>query len=111
MWERIKAERDKRKAAGVLVGAKWYHSDADSRIQQIGLVLMGVNIPANLQWKTMDGTFVPMTQALAGQVFGAVAASDQAIFAKAEWHKVQMGAAPVPGSYDYSGGWPEVYTP
>lgn len=108
-WDAIKAERDRRKAGGVKVGAKWFHSDDGSRIQQMGLVMMGASIPANLQWKTMDGTFITMTQTLASQVFQAVAASDQAIFTAAETHRVAMEASADPASYDYSGGWPKIY--
>ena len=108
-WDAIKAERDRRKAGGVKVGAKWFHSDDGSRIQQMGLVMMGASIPANLQWKTMDGTFITMTQTLASQVFQAVAASDQAIFNSAETHRVAMEASADPASYDYSGGWPKIY--
>lgn len=108
-WEAIKAERDRRKVGGVKVGAKWFHSDDGSRIQQMGLVMMGASIPANLQWKTMDGSFIAMTQALASQVFQAVAASDQAIFTAAETHRVAMEASADPASYDYSGGWPKIY--
>jgi len=108
-WGRIKAERDTRKAGGVKVGAKWFHSDDGSRIQQMGLVMMGASIPANLQWKTMDGTFITMTQTLASQVFQTVAASDQAIFTVAEQHKAAMVASGDPASYDYSGGWPKIY--
>ena len=109
VWERIKVERDCRKAGGVKVGAKWFHSDDGSRIQQMGLVMMGAGIPANLQWKTMDGSFITMTQALASQVFQAVAAGDQAIFTAAETHRVAMEASADPASYDYSGGWPKIY--
>ena len=109
MWDAIKAERDRRKAGGVKVGAKWFHSDDGSRIQQMGLVMMGAGIPANLQWKTMDGSFITMTQTLASQVFQAVAASDQAIFTAAETHRVAMEASADPASYDYSGGWPKIY--
>ena len=108
-WEAIKAERDRRKAGGVKVGAKWFHSDDGSRIQQMGLVMMGASIPANLQWKTMDGTFITMTQALASQVFQTVAASDQAIFTAAETHRVAKEASADPASYNYSGGWPKIY--
>ena len=107
--EKIKAERDRRKAGGVKVGAKWFHSDDASRIQQMGLVMMGAGIPANLQWKTMDGSFITMTPALAQQVFIAQAASDQAIFTAAETHRVAMEASADPASYDYSGGWPKIY--
>lgn len=108
-WVGIKAERDRRKAGGVKVGAKWFHSDDGSRIHQMGLVMMGASIPANLQWKTLDGSFITMTQALAGNVFAAAAASDQAIFAAAETHKAAMEASTDPASYDYSGGWPKIY--
>lgn len=109
VWDQIKAERDRRKAGGVKVGAKWFHSDDGSRIQQMGLVMMGSSIPANLQWKTIDGSFITMTQTLASQVVQAVAASDQAIFAVAETHRAAMEASADPASYDYSGGWPKVY--
>ena len=105
-WEAIKVERDRRKEAGYQVGTKWFHGDTSSRIQQLGLMIMGAGVPANLQWKTMDGTFVAMTPTLAGQVFGAAAANDQAIFAKAEQHRVGMEASADPSSYDFSGGWP-----
>ena len=106
---RIKAERDGRKAGGVKVGAKWFHSDDASRIQQLALVMMGASLPAGLQWKTMDGSFITMTQALAGNVFAAAAASDQTVFAAAETHRVAMEASADPASYDYSGGWPKIY--
>ena len=109
VWERIKAERDRRKAGGVKVGAKWFHSDDGSRIQQMALAMMGASIPANLQWKTMDGSFVAMTQAVAGSVFATTAASDQAIFAVAEGHRVATEASADPASYDYSTGWPAIF--
>lgn len=112
-WEAIKTERDRRKAGGVKVKVgttnKWFHSDDASRIQQMGLVMMGANIPAGLQWKTMDGTFVAMDQTVASNVFAAAAASDQAIFAVAETHKVEMEASVDPSTYDFSTGWPKIY--
>lgn len=112
-WVGIKAERGRRKAGGVKVKVgttnKWFHSDDASRIQQIGLVMLGAGIPAGLQWKTMDGTFVAMDQTVAGNVFAAAAASDQAIFAVAEGHRVAMEASADPAAYDYSTGWPKVY--
>lgn len=113
VWEQIKAERDRRKAGGVKVKVggvdKWFHSDDASRIQQMGLVMMGANIPANLQWKTLDGSFVTMTQAVAQSVFTAAAASDQAIFGVAEAHRVALQASADPAVYDYSTGWPAIF--
>lgn len=109
-WEEIKAERDRRtEQGGYKVGTKWFHSDQKSRSQQLGLVLLGANIPANLQWKTMDGSFVTMTAALAQQLLAAAAASDQAIFAAAEAHRQAMEASADPAAYDFSTGWPKVF--
>lgn len=107
-WEAIKASRDHRtENGGYKVGSHWFHSDQKSRSQQLGLVLLGAGIPASLPWKTMDGSFVTMSQTLAQQVLGAAAASDQAIFAAAETHKAAMEASADPSAYDFSGGWPK----
>lgn len=109
-WEGIKIERDRRTDnGGYKVSTKWFHSDQKSRSQQLGLVLLGATIPAGLQWKTMDGSFVTMTATLAQQVLGAAAASDQAIFAAAETHKAAMEASQDPSAYDFSAGWPKVF--
>ena len=108
-WERIKAERDRRKSLGVKVGAHWYHSDADSRIQQLSLFVMGASVPP-VQWKTLTlsppPVFVTMTQAIAGGIFQGTIASDAAIFAAAEVHRVALEASDSPESYDIGSGWP-----
>jgi hypothetical protein len=107
---RIKAERDRRiQSGGFKVGTKWFHSDTFSRTQQMGLVMLGANIPANTPWKTMDGSTVVMTQILAQQIFAAAAASDIAIFVAAEAHRAALEACADPASYDLSGGWPKAY--
>lgn len=108
-WERIKNERDRRKSLGVKVGDHWYHSDADSRIQQLSLFVMGAAVPP-VQWKTLTTSpppvFVTMTPAIASGIFQGTAASDAAIFAAAETHRVAMEASSTPESYDFSSGWP-----
>lgn len=106
MWRDIQLERDRRKSNGVKVGANWFHSDDTSRIQQLGLVMFGANMPAGIMWKTLGGGFVLMTPTLAMQIFMSVAASDQAIFAKAEYHKSQMLLQADPSNYNYLSGWP-----
>jgi hypothetical protein len=110
-WERIKAERDRRKLdGGYCVGYDWFHSDTFSRTQQLGLMMAGANIPAGLLWKTMAGTFVLMTSALAGQIFTAGVAQDVATFSAAEAHKAAMESSPDPSAYDFSGGgWPPIF--
>ena len=108
-WEAIMAERDRRKALGVKVGDHWYHSDADSRIQQISLFVMGASVPP-IPWKTLTTTpppvFVTMTQTIAAGIFQNTAASDAAIFAAAETHRIAMEVSPTPETYDFTGGWP-----
>ena len=113
MWNQIKKYRDERiNLGGVEVNGKWYHSDNTSRVQQIGLLLMGQNMPANLMWKTMDGTFVQMTPTLAQQVFQAAATSDMTTHAVAEQHRQQMLALEDPRNYDFKGtapSWPPIF--
>ncbi len=108
-WEAIKVERDRRKVLGVKVGEHWFHSDADSRIQQISLFVMGASVPP-VQWKTLTITpppvFVTMTQSIAAGIFQATAASDAAIFGAAETRRLAMEASDRPDLYDFSGGWP-----
>ena len=112
MWRLIQEERDRRKAGGILVGASWFHSDDTSRIQFLGLLMYGANMPAGIMWKTMSGAFVQMTPTLAQQIFGTVGSKDTAIFTVAEQHKAAMLASSDPASYNYLTGtpaWPTIY--
>jgi len=111
MWEKIKANRDERMNGGFKVEVeddvfKWYHSDIKSRVQHLGLLLAGSSVPA-IPWKTMDGTFVPMSQAIAQAIFNSAMVLDGTLFSVAEQHKAAMDVSEDPASYDYSGGWPE----
>jgi len=108
-WEQIKAERDRRTQNGVHTGGNWFHSDTFSRTQQLGLVMMGTNIPAGIMWKTMDQTFVEMTPALASQIFQAVAGSDSVLFATAEGKRSEMMAMDDPSNYDVMSDWPATH--
>lgn len=109
MWKLIQAERDRRKSNGVKVGENWFHSDASSRIQQLGLVMFGANMPAGIMWKTMDDTFVPMTPTLAAQIFQAAAVSDMTIFSVAEQKKLAMIALADPNTHNPLTGWPATH--
>lgn len=110
-WRRIQELREVYRTGGVQVGTYWFHSDDSSRIQQIGLVMFGANMPANIMWKTLSGAFVLMTPALAMQIFGAVAQHDMQVFSVAEYHKQNMLVHPDPDAYDFSAGWPSIYVP
>ena len=110
VWDHIMTERDRRASLGVKVGSHWFHSDQKSRTQQLGLVLLGANIPAGLQWKTLTTTpppvLVTMTPELAQSIVAATAASDTAIFTAAEQHRIALESSSAPQNYDFSVGWP-----
>ena len=102
-WEAIKAIRDtKVQSGGYKAINKWFHSDTFSRTQQMGLVMLGASLPAGMQWKTMDGSFITMTPALAAAVFQAAASQDSLLFKHAEVLKADS-------SLDINQGWPAVY--
>lgn len=124
VWELIKTERSARMSGGSKVSGKWFHTDQDSRLQHLGLkdsardllaagAAMSDAITINGQqvaWKTMDGTFAPMTVQLAFDIVEADKALDAALFIAAETHRAQMMAADDPDAYNYSSGWPERFT-
>ncbi len=109
-WRKVQAERDRRKFAGYMAAGNRFHSDPDSRTQQLGLFIMGANVPP-IQWRTLDGNYVTMTQQLAAAIFTATATGDTLIFSAGETHRAAIVALTdlsAIESYDFSGGWPEV---
>lgn len=115
LWVAIKDLRNLRKSSGVLVQGHWFHTNDTSRIQFLGLVMMGAGMPAGIMWKTMTGAFVEMTPALAGAIFTQISVQDMQTFGVAEAHYSAMLNAQDPVAYDYSSAlaspaWPQVYT-
>ena len=104
----IRAERDRRKFNGVLVSAKWIHTDTYSRTQWMGMVMMGASVPA-IEWTTMDGTSITTSQALAGAVFQATATLDAPLFAYAKSLIAAVDASSDPASVDITTGWPATF--
>lgn len=104
----IRAERDRRKFNGVLVSAKWIHTDTYSRTQWMGMVMMGASVPA-IEWTTMDGTSITTSQALAGAVFQATATLDATLFGYAKGLIEAVDASSDPASVDITTGWPATF--
>ena len=112
VWRLIQAERDRRRAGGILIGGYWFHTDDTSRIQYLGLVIMGQSLPSGILWKTMTGAFVEMTPTLASQIFQGIATKDTAIFTVAEQRRAIVNASSTPATYDFLSGsptWPSIY--
>ena len=110
----IKAMRDERTQNGgfhVTVDGvkKWFHSDTKSRAQQLALAQAADALPADLQWKTMDGSFVLMTSDLAKQIVSNAIYQESATYLVAETHLTALVASSTPETYDYSTNWPLIY--
>lgn len=112
-WNEIKEHRSALTInGGYKASGKWFHSDPFSRSQQLGLVLLDTNIPTGLLWKTMDGSFIEMTPALAKGVFQAATIQDTLLFAHAEGLNTSLQALTSPdeiASFAIKEGWPETY--
>ena len=106
MWERIKARRHQATRSGVFVPSigKWFHHDDPAR-QQYTFLRTLPKLPSPLPWKTMDNSFVEMTQALLDELSLKMIADEQTDFANAERHRAAMLKADHPLDYDYSDGW------
>lgn len=104
----IRAERDRRKFNGVLVSAKWIHTDTYSRTQWMGMVMMGASVPA-IEWATMDNTTITTSQTLAGAVFQGIAQLDAALFAYAKSLIDQVDVSSEPQNIDIMTGWPTTF--
>lgn len=116
IWEAIKYIRDTILQDGVKVSVdgvnKWFHTDVYSRTQWLGLIILGPNIPANIQWKTMDGSFIILTQTIVQQIFSAIQVKELTAFQKAEVLRAEVNAATdlsTVESIDFLTGWPESF--
>lgn len=107
-WEGIKALRQTKMTSGVYVPSvdKHLHTDETSSIQyaQIGTaVSLGMFQPMN--WKTMEGDFIEMTEAVFRELQAAMIINTQTVYGRAEYHKYMMLQSENPLDYDYSTGW------
>ena len=109
-WNEVTTIRDTLiQKGGCKVNAKWFHSDTHSKLQQLGLLISGTNLPADLKWKTMDGTFVDMTPTLTQQLYQAQMMTESAIFSYAEQLRSLIMSSVNPMSIDIVNGWPETW--
>lgn len=110
VWSSIKDTRSHHTHSGVYIASvdKWFHTDESSRIQYLALITLP-SLPDNLQWKTMDNSFITLTRPLLTELTSAMLLKEQQDFMNAEQHKQRMMQADNPLDYDYSTGWSEIY--
>lgn len=108
IWELIKERRLQAVTSGVYVESvdKWFHTDTVSVTTYstiAGMIALDNYEP--LQWKTMDNTWLLLTEPLFKELQTAISAKTNANYAIAEQHKATMLKVPNPLEYDYSEGW------
>ncbi len=118
-WELIKSERDRLKFSGVKVGENWFHSDPDSRNQQLGLFTAAIagKLPQNvIMWKTLtvggglyDNVEVPMNTELAIDIFVTTMMHDATFHGASGYHREQLLLTEDPLTYNYKVNWPESF--
>ncbi|ECG4947652.1 DUF4376 domain-containing protein [Salmonella enterica subsp. enterica serovar Llandoff] len=106
----IKVQRDKVTADYIVIGDYHFHSDANSRIQQMSLTRMGQakQIPKGLMWQTKNLGLLELTNEIAAQFESVTMNHDMRLFANAQHHIAVVEALEdieEVQEYDYSGGW------
>lgn len=128
IWEQIKTYRDTRKFKGILVSGKWFHNDADSRTQWLGLKDKARDVLANggttsttltithpvygilpIVWTSMDGTGVTVTVQMAFDVVEKTGDLDGVLYGVGQYHKGQLYASSTPSTYNYKTLWPLIF--
>lgn len=111
-WELIKQKRYDNVHSGCYIKSvdKWFHSDEPSRIQYLTLNTLP-KLPPDLNWKTMNNTFVTMTDELLNELTMTLLQKEQQDFANAERHRLAMLESDNPLEYDFSDGWSATYEP
>ncbi|ENG3765615.1 DUF4376 domain-containing protein [Salmonella enterica] len=108
--QQIKAHRDDVTADYIIIDGNHFHSDANSRIQQMSLTRMGQakQIPAGLMWQTKNNGLIELTNDIAAQFETVTMDHDMHLFANAQRHIAAveaLGDIQEVLDYDYSSGW------
>lgn len=106
----IKVRRDEATADYIVIGDYYFHSDANSRIQQMSLTRMGQakQIPKGLMWQTKNLGLLELTNEIAAQFESVTMDHDMRLFANAQRHIAAVEALEdiqAVQAYDYSTGW------
>ncbi|EAZ0167525.1 TPA_asm: DUF4376 domain-containing protein [Salmonella enterica subsp. salamae serovar 42:z:1,5] len=108
--QQIKAHRDGVTADYIIIDGNHFHSDANSRIQQLSLTRMGQakQVPAGLMWQTKNNGLIELTNDIAAQFESVTMDHDMCLFANAQRHIAAVEALEdiqAAIDYDYSSGW------
>ena len=108
VWELIKERRLQAVTSGVYVESvdKWFHTDEVSVTTYSTIAgMIALNNYEPVQWKTMDNTWLLLTESLFKELQTAMSVKTNINYAIAEQHKAAMLKETNPLEYDYSEGW------
>lgn len=112
-WNKVIALRQRVIEGGAAVTVdgveKWFNSDAFSRTQWLGMMLLGPTLPPGISWRTMDGTLVTLTPGLVQQVFSAIMTKEVLAFGHGTALYQEIMASNDPTTIDIQQGWPDSY--
>ncbi|HGK4756545.1 TPA: DUF4376 domain-containing protein [Enterobacter cloacae] len=108
--QQIKEKRDEIIADFIIIESYFFHSDTNSRIQQLSLTKMGQEkkIPKGLMWQTKNKGLIELTNDIAAQFETVTMDHDMRLFANAQRHiaaVVELENIQAVIDYDYSTGW------
>ena len=108
--QEIKNRRDEITVDCIIINNHHFHSDTNSRIQQLSLTKMGAEkkIPPGLMWKTKNNGLIELTNEIAAQFESVTMDHDMRLFANAQHHIAAVEALDdiqAVLDYDYSTGW------
>ncbi|MCS2152640.1 DUF4376 domain-containing protein [Scandinavium goeteborgense] len=107
---KIKIQRDEVTSDYISIDSNHFHSDANSRIQQLSLTKMGQakKVPKGLMWQTKNNGRIVLTNEIAAQFESATMDHDMRLFANAQSHITAVEALDdiqAVLDYDHSTGW------
>lgn len=108
VWEQIKELRQQKMIQGVYVKSvdKHFHTDESSFSQYAHIAsLLSLGLFESKNWKTVEGDFIELTEAVFRELQLAISAHTEKVYAKAEYHKYMMLQVDQPLDYDFNVGW------
>lgn len=110
-WEEIKTLRADKAFEGVYIASvdKTFASDTVSRLQYLTLLQLEDETIEQIQWKTVDNSYVPLNRSLLLEINRALIERDNANHLASQAHLNALKQAEKPLEYDFSTGWSAIY--
>lgn len=112
LWEAVKAKREEILASGVYIESldKWFHTDNVTQLAYTrAKEYFDIKPDSEIQWKTMDNTFVTLNKEKLNDVVVTIFEKSQEVYKIAEKHKHEIRTSVDLENYKVDDGWIETY--